>query len=48
MAVENVIAADGQQLAIRSNGQDWAVSWHPRRTPPDGIPHGAEEICVRD
>jgi ADP-ribose pyrophosphatase YjhB (NUDIX family) len=46
MTTENVVAADGQWLAIRSNDQDWAVSWHPPPTPPDGIPHGAEGLCV--
>ncbi len=48
MTIENVVAGDGQQFAIRSDGQDWAVSWHPPPTPPDGIPHGAEGICVTD
>jgi len=40
------VAQDGQPLLIRSAGQDWLVSWHPPPDPPDGIPHGAEGVCV--
>ena len=36
------IAEDGQRLPIG----DWLVSWHPPPDPPDGIPHGAEGVCV--
>jgi NUDIX domain-containing protein len=43
---EDFVAADGQEIPIRSNGQDWLVSWHPPPQPPDGIPHGAEGVCV--
>ena len=32
----------GQRIAIG----DWLVSWHPPSDPPDGIPHGAEGVCV--
>lgn len=39
-------AADGEQFAIRSNGQDWIVSWYPPPLPPSGTPHGAQGICV--
>jgi ADP-ribose pyrophosphatase YjhB (NUDIX family) len=46
MTIVNAIAADGQRFAIGSDGQQWAVSWHPPPTPPDGLPHGAEGICV--
>ena len=40
------VAADGQPILIRSAGQDWLVSWHPPPDPPEGIPHGAEGVCV--
>jgi ADP-ribose pyrophosphatase YjhB (NUDIX family) len=46
MTTESRTAAAGQQFAILSNDQDWIVSWHPPPTPPDGIPHGAQGICV--
>jgi len=39
-------AVDGQPTLVRSGGQDWLVSWHPPPEPPDGIPHGAEGVCV--
>jgi 8-oxo-dGTP pyrophosphatase MutT (NUDIX family) len=38
--------ADGEQLPVRSNGQEWLVSWHPPPTAPSGTPHGAAGICV--
>ncbi len=37
---------DGQQIPIRSGGQDWLVSWHRPPDPPAGIRHGAEGVCV--
>lgn len=40
------VAADGEQALIRVGGQQWLVSWHPPPAPPDGIPHGAEGVCV--
>jgi ADP-ribose pyrophosphatase YjhB (NUDIX family) len=39
-------APDGQQLAVRSNGQDWIVSWFPPPIAPSGTPHGAQGVCV--
>jgi ADP-ribose pyrophosphatase YjhB (NUDIX family) len=36
------IAGVGQRIAIG----DWLVSWHRPPEPPDGIPHGAEGVCV--
>lgn len=39
------MAADGVQIPVWSGGQQWLVSWHPP-DPPDGIPHGAEGVCV--
>jgi hypothetical protein len=26
-----VAAGEGEQMRLRSNGQDWVVSWHPPR-----------------
>jgi 8-oxo-dGTP pyrophosphatase MutT (NUDIX family) len=40
------VAADGQQIPVHVGGQDWMVSWHPPPTPPEGIAHGAEGVCV--
>jgi ADP-ribose pyrophosphatase YjhB (NUDIX family) len=40
------VAADGQEIPIRSGGQDWLVSWHPPPRAPPGTPHGAEGVCV--
>jgi ADP-ribose pyrophosphatase YjhB (NUDIX family) len=40
------VAADGQQIPVRSNGGDWVVSWHPPPELPAGVPHGAEGVCV--
>jgi ADP-ribose pyrophosphatase YjhB (NUDIX family) len=45
-SAEGLVAADGQELQIQSNGQDWLVSWHPPPLPPPGTPHGAEGVCV--
>jgi ADP-ribose pyrophosphatase YjhB (NUDIX family) len=44
--VDRPVAADGEQIPVTSGGQRWLVSWHPPPGPPDGIPHGAEGICV--
>jgi 8-oxo-dGTP pyrophosphatase MutT (NUDIX family) len=40
------IAADGVELAVAQDGQDWRVAWHPPPDPPPGIPHGATAICL--
>ena len=40
------MAADGVRIPVWSGGQQWLVSWHPPPEPPDGIPHGAEGVCV--
>ena len=37
---------DGEELAVRSDGQVWAVSWHPPQSPPEGTPHGAAGVCL--
>jgi ADP-ribose pyrophosphatase YjhB (NUDIX family) len=39
-------APDGQEFAVRSNGEDWIVSWCPPPIAPSGTPHGAQGICV--
>ncbi|TDE13069.1 NUDIX hydrolase [Jiangella asiatica] len=44
--VMSAIAADGEPVAARANGQDWVVAWHPPPEPPAGRRHGAEGICV--
>jgi hypothetical protein len=44
--VNSLAARDGEEFAIRSNGGDWRVSWHPPSIAPDGTPHGAEGICL--
>ena len=40
------VAVDGAPIPVESMGQSWRVSWHPPPDPPDGIPHGAEGVCV--
>ncbi|MBM7786616.1 NUDIX hydrolase [Tenggerimyces flavus] len=40
------LAADGEAVTARSNGEVWVVAWHPPPSPPDGQPHGAEGLCV--
>ena len=37
---------DGEEVRARSAGQEWIVSWHPPRHPPDGTPHGAVGVCI--
>ncbi len=37
---------DGVDLPIRTNGQDWIVSWHRPPTAPVGTAHGAAGVCV--
>ncbi|MGH3384567.1 MAG: NUDIX hydrolase [Nocardioidaceae bacterium] len=46
MATEIAAAADGQEFAVHSAGQDLLVSWHPPTAAPDGRRHGAEGVCV--
>jgi hypothetical protein len=43
-----IVAADGEPIAVPLDGQVWMVSWHPPPAPPDGTPHSAEGICVTD
>lgn len=39
-------APDGKEFAVRSNGGDWIVEWHPASAAPEGTSHGAMGICV--
>lgn len=39
---------DGEDIVVRSNGQEWIGSWHPPMSPPEGTPHGASAICVTE
>ncbi len=40
------VARDGEEFAVRSNGSDWSLSWHPPTVVPDGRTHGANGFCV--
>lgn len=46
MSKTGFAASDGEQFAVRSNDQDWLVSWHPPAVPPEGKSHGAAGICA--
>lgn len=37
---------DGDEVRLRSNGQEWNVTWHNPNAPPSGKPHGSVGICV--
>ena len=37
---------DGEEVAFRSNEQEWRVSWHPPGAPPAGRNHGSVGICA--
>ncbi|MFI7466828.1 NUDIX hydrolase [Nonomuraea sp. NPDC049646] len=41
-----VAARDGERMPMRSNGQDWLVSWHPVDDPQEGRSNGAAGVCV--
>jgi ADP-ribose pyrophosphatase YjhB (NUDIX family) len=44
--MSDVLAADGEEFRVHSNGQDWIASWHPSVSgPPAGKPHGAAAVC---
>jgi ADP-ribose pyrophosphatase YjhB (NUDIX family) len=43
---EIVPARDGEEFAVRVNGGDWIVAWHPASMAPKGTPHGATAICL--
>jgi ADP-ribose pyrophosphatase YjhB (NUDIX family) len=40
------VAADLEVIEAISEGQRWAVTWHPSGPPPDGTPHGSSAVCV--
>jgi len=44
--IVHVAIDDGVELPIRTNGQDWTVSWHRPPTAPTGTAHGAAGVCV--
>ncbi len=46
MQIQKVAAQDGEEIAVRSNNQEWKASWHPPSAPPAGTPHGASAVCV--
>lgn len=41
-----VPAHDREEMFTLSNGQNWAVSWHPPNSSPTGKPHGTAGLCV--
>lgn len=42
----DTIAANGIEIPISMNGQDWRVAWYPPPDPPAGMPHGAAAVCL--
>lgn len=40
------MARDGEEMAVRSNGEDWVLSWHPPSPVPLGRAFGANAFCV--
>lgn len=44
--LEYVVARDGEEFAVPSNGDDWSIAWFPPTTTPDGIAHGANAFCL--
>jgi ADP-ribose pyrophosphatase YjhB (NUDIX family) len=44
--LECTVARDSEEIAVRSNGGDWLIAWHPPTAVPEGIPHGANAFCV--
>src|SRR5262249_5504324 len=40
------VARDGEPFAVRSNGGDWLIAWHPPTVVPEGVAHGANAFCV--
>ena len=44
----HVAIADGVELPIRTNGQDWIASWHRPPAAPAGTAHGAAGVCVTE
>src|SRR5215813_13768204 len=44
--LEYVVARDGEEFAVHSNGADWLTAWHSPAVVPEGIAHGANAFCV--
>jgi ADP-ribose pyrophosphatase YjhB (NUDIX family) len=44
--IQNRVARDGEEFAVRYNGGDWLTAWHSRTSVPMGTPHGANAFCV--
>ncbi len=44
--LEYVVARDGEEFAVHSNGVDWLTAWHSPAVVPEGIAHGANAFCV--
>jgi len=40
------VARDGEELAVRSNDGDWLIAWHSPISVPPGTAHGANAFCV--
>jgi ADP-ribose pyrophosphatase YjhB (NUDIX family) len=40
------VARDGEEIAVRSNGGNWLIAWHPPTGTPEGTAHGANAFCV--
>lgn len=43
-----MLATDGGELRVQSNGGVWLIAWHPPTTPPAGQPYvrGPERIII--
>ena len=41
-------AADGEDIVLHANDQEWLVSWHGPELVPAGKRHGSAGICVTD
>ena len=44
--LRSLIARDGEEFAVHSNGGDWLIAWHSPIAVPLGRPHGANAFCV--
>ena len=40
------VARDGEEFAVRSNGDDWLIAWHAPTAAPEGAAYGANAFCV--
>lgn len=38
--------ADGEEVALLANREEWMLSWHPPASVPSGRRHGSAGICV--